>query len=283
MNSQKFTLHIELINTKSHCGRLQLSSNTPSSPVSLSCYSRGLTLYTSTELSSRGSLVVLDLRGNERVETIRIGLTGGEIHQMNNYVQQLNFSKVFNYTNRTLIPNNQLSIGLQLTKTINITEGLTDSDVTMYSGLWLPTFGFNLEELFEETRHLPATHTELALGFSETAFFIKNKQKPMARSSEIIFSTILFICMCLDLVCMMFLLMRLWFRPIMKLVISRLFASSSWLNRFVSKKKPCTSTDIDELTEKMKSFTNEMQQHLDALAEKINVLVDKPTSEGKFG
>ncbi|UJR16896.1 hypothetical protein I4U23_003794 [Adineta vaga] len=140
---------------------------------------------------------------------------GPEIRQMNNYVQELNFSKIFNYSSGILIPESQQLISLQLTKIINITEDLIDPDLTIFSGLWFPTFTFDSDRLsvdIDETSSIH--HTEVSVKISETSFFIRNKQKPIARSSEIIFETVLFMCMCLDLLCMIFLLIKLWFKPI---------------------------------------------------------------------
>ncbi|CAF1048842.1 unnamed protein product [Adineta steineri] len=272
--SQEFTLNIELINTTFHCGHLNFQYRRVHSSVPFTCYTNGLTLYIFVKLSTHSLQLLLQLIGSDTIEAIRIGLTGPDILQMNNYVQKLNFSKVFNYTNRVLARNNQLFIGLQLTKIINITEGLTYSEATKYSGLWLPTFNFDIDQLFIEIDpSSDLTGTVLSLEFSETPFFIQNKQKPIARSSEIIFNTILFICVCLDLLSMIFLLNRLWFKPVVKFVICKLFSSNCWINQLIGENKKSTLKDIDERMMKMNCLKNEIQQHLDILTEKMNVLL----------
>ncbi|CAF1010556.1 unnamed protein product [Adineta ricciae] len=243
LDSQEFLMNIELINTTFHCGRLFINSHN-----SVSCYTRDFNLYASTNLSSHKVPISLTLQGKGIIEAMRIGFIGSEIHQMNNYVQKVNFSKVFYYTNRTISMQMVHSIDLQLTKIINITEGLTDSDLTIYSGLWSVIFHFDRDRLFVETnQEFDKDSTKVSLKFFETSFFIQNRQKPIARSPEIIFSTILFICMCLDLVCTIFLLIKLWLKPILKLMIIKVSSSNCWFYQFIDGDKSSISIEMENL------------------------------------
>jgi hypothetical protein len=119
------------------------------------------------------------LSGNDTIGAIRIGITGPDAHLTDNYVKKLNFSKGFKRTDQFLSQNPV--INLQLTKAINVTEGLTNNDKTTYTGLWLSTFIYDVDQLFSSLQ-FPASKEEtiLSLAISETAFIVKNRQKPIA-------------------------------------------------------------------------------------------------------
>ncbi|CAF1251216.1 unnamed protein product [Adineta ricciae] len=264
LDSQDFTLNIEVISKAFHCGRLLIQSAYP-----VSCYTRGFISYASTKLFSHQTPTIIQLRGRLPIDAIRIGLTAPEIRQMNNHVQTLNVSKVFNDTSRIVGSTRAFPLDLHLTKIINITEGLTNADQTMYSGLWFLTFSSEPTRLYvADDPDSVSSRDAIELKLAETSFFIKNRQKPIARNSEIIFSTILFVCMCLDLLCMIFLLIKLWLKPILKLLILKLCPSNSWLHLLINENRADTSADIDELKNNMANLTSEMN----ILKEKISSL-----------
>ena len=107
-----------------------------------------------------------------------------------------------------------------------------DSDETVYTDIWLPTYSYDIDQLFNNLNlSNRKKETILSVTISETAFFVKNKQKPIARTAEIIFKTILFIRICIDLICMILLLLRMWFAPIIIYLIRKLFHSNSLVVR----------------------------------------------------
>ena len=192
----------------------------------------GRVLYISVNLTSHNSYLKLNFKGNETIDAIRIGITGANTFTTNNFLQKLHFSKLFHLNNFTF---KQYPVfNLQLTKVINITEGLTINDETRYSGIWLPTFTFDVNQLFEKKNHFNnRKETVLSLSISETPFFIQNKQQPLAKRFEIIFKTILFATVCLEFTCIILLLSKLWLIPIIQIIIRKLFRRTNCLHRLI--------------------------------------------------
>lgn len=58
------------------------------------------------------------------------------------------------------------------------------------------------------------TSTTLTIDISETSYYIKNTQSPIAKRPEIIFRTLLFAFLCLELCTMTFLIVKLLLIPL---------------------------------------------------------------------
>ena len=265
LDSQLFTLNIELLNTSIHCGRITLSYGEGDDFLPFSCYTNDFILYLSTKLSLHNLNLELNLFSKHTIGAIRIGLSGPDAYLPNNYLRKLNFSQVFNRTDQVLSSNP--IILLQLTKSVNITESLTSNDNTTYAGLWLPTFAYDINQLFRRLNSSETlTQTTLSLELRETAFFIRNKQEPIARRSEIIFHTILFIGVCIDLTCMVLLILKLWFRPLIIYLTHKFFGANSFLHRFLAHKKNHPESAIFLEIQRLK-------QQIEIMAKKIDVLM----------
>ncbi|CAF2880714.1 unnamed protein product [Rotaria sp. Silwood2] len=111
-------------------------------------------------------------------------------------VQQMDTCQFFFTPNQTLTRNP--TVNIKMTKVINQTASLMISNNTTYTGLWLPSFIVDTltdELLFsldaEYLRYVP-DKTILVVVITESEFYMKNTQEPIARHYEIIFSTILF-------------------------------------------------------------------------------------------
>lgn len=269
LNSQEFTLNIEFINTLIHCGAVTLEYEKHIAFNPFSCYTNDRILYVSVKLPVHNLNLKLILFDNETIDAIRIHLTGLDAYLTDKYVQNLNFSKGFKRTDHFLSQN--LVINLQLTKSINITEGLTDNDNTTYTSLWLPTFVYDTNQLFSRLNSSKSEpSTILLLPISESVFFIKNKQKPIARRSEIIFHIILFIGICIDLTCMMMFLLRVWFMPIMIFLIRKVFHPNSIIYRLIGAKK--SSSEMMILNEKVNAqeiAMKKIQQQIKTMSKTI--------------
>ena len=263
LDSQEFYLNIELLNTLVHCGQINLLIANENSRIPFSCYTNDFILYLSAKLPFHNAHIELRVNSTEKIEAVRIGLHGFDEHITNNYLQKLNFSTVLNQTNRTL--SSKPLLNLQLTKSINITESLTEDDNTTYSGLWLHTVDYDADRMFISSNSSSRTSTNLFIQLTNTPFFIRNKQEPIARKSEILFHTILFIGMCIDLVGMILLLLKLWFSPIAIYLLKRFANPKSFVGRLFKKKK--NSSDI--LILKMQEDMKIMSQRIDALTNLI--------------
>jgi hypothetical protein len=275
LNSQVLNLKIELINTVLHCGLLLLQNDRTENSIfdrlSFSCFKNNHTVYVSAQLPSHNLNLIFALMSNDTVEGVRIGLTSPPSNVTNSWTQELEFSKSFYQTNQILSQNPL--INLQLTKVINITEGLTSADDTTYSGLWLPTFTFNVDQLFKnESVAARKAETTLLLSISETPFFIRNKQQPIARRSEILFHTLLFVGVCIDFTAMMFLLLKLWFIPLLKVCVRKLFRPTNWMYRLIFEKKATIDvvSEIKKLADELEKVKRENQQ----MSAKINALLE---------
>lgn len=58
------------------------------------------------------------------------------------------------------------------------------------------------------------TSTTLTIDITETSYYIKNNQSPIAKQAEIIFRTLLFAFLCLELCAMAFLISKLLLIPL---------------------------------------------------------------------
>jgi hypothetical protein len=60
------------------------------------------------------------------------------------------------------------------------------------------------------------TSTTLTISISETSYYIKNVQSPIAKQAEVIFRTLLFTILCLELAGLAFLIVKLLIIPLYK-------------------------------------------------------------------
>ena len=86
-----------------------------------------------------------------------------------------------------------------------------------FSGIYIPTFTVDMNSLFLSNDQYvlsKLTLTTLTIDISETPYYVKNLQQPIARQSEIIFHNLLFTVVCLEIFGLVFLLYKLAFKPI---------------------------------------------------------------------
>lgn len=72
-----------------------------------------------------------------------------------------------------------------------------------------------------------STSTELIIDITETSYYIKNVQSPIAKKAEIIFRTLLFAFLCLELCAMTFIINKLLLIPICLKIVNRVRGRSS--------------------------------------------------------
>ncbi|CAF1688581.1 unnamed protein product, partial [Adineta ricciae] len=187
-----------------------IRNETDSNKSLFSCYPTDTSLVVSIKLPFHVSSVKMTLQGNNTIQGVRVGLSAEYSRIGDSWTQALNFSKMFH--DRSKMMSQNMNIHLELTKVINVTEGLTKNDQTTYSGLWFPTFTFDPDQLFKNTTLLnDHPQTILDVGTSETPFF-----------------TILFAGICIDLLAMLFLLLGLWIIPVIKLFFHKLLQPNNW-------------------------------------------------------
>lgn len=117
------------------------------------------------------------------------------------------------------------SFALQLTQIINRTAPLNSDGLATYSAIWSSAFNVNADEIFStETRYsfFQRTSTNIAVTIEESLFYVSNQQRPIARQKEIIFRSLLFTTVVLELFGLIFIILKLLLFPLLHIVHQRL-------------------------------------------------------------
>jgi hypothetical protein len=220
LDNQSFTLNVAFINTDFTANNLAVSQQLGSILLNLpqqTNLTNGI-LSVSTNLTSHSTTIIFNVSDSSAVGAIRVGLTGPSMKNNNYYVRELNFSNVFNYTNRTVTQDPMITV--QLIKLINETKPLSDNDDSQYSALWIPTFIVNSDQLFYSETDFRLYHvldnTVLTVEITEATYYIYNREEPITKLTEVIFTDILFTTMCIELFGLTFLFFKLAILPILK-------------------------------------------------------------------
>jgi len=87
-----------------------------------------------------------------------------------------------------------------------------------FEGIWYPTFMYDQNEMFitADSYVMSANLTSITLTIviTETSYYIKKIQSPIAKQPEIIFHTLLFAFLCLETCAMIFLICKLFLIPL---------------------------------------------------------------------
>ena len=234
LNSQKFTIHVDFVSTVFTCDDLTIESSVIAILPRI-CHTKSNTIHVSMKLPSQISNIKFVFRGINTIGAVRVGLTGSIAYDGESISQPLNFSKFFFAKHKILSQNPKVQ--MQLTKIINITKSLKTNEKTKYSGIWIATFAYDKKQMFLSQQEYQAQEiifqTILSVKISETPFFIKNIQQPIAKQTEIVFHTILFTGVCLDLVGKIILLCKLLIIPIVKFLIKNFFHQKNRISQLV--------------------------------------------------
>ena len=113
---------------------------------------------------------------------------------------------------------------LQLTPIINQTAPLSTDGVPTFSAIWSSSFDVKTDELFaSETRYtfFQRMQTNVTVTVEKTVFYVSNVEEPIARQTEIVFRTLLFTIVVLEVFGLLFLIMKLLIIPLSRIFISR--------------------------------------------------------------
>ncbi|CAF4590496.1 unnamed protein product, partial [Rotaria magnacalcarata] len=114
-----------------------------------------------------------------------------------------------------------------MTKIVNRTAPLSKTNDVILTGRWLPTLTVNTLAdalLFEQQgqyRRYLSNQIVLVVDLTESEFYLENSQEPIARPNEIIFQTVLFSMLCLELFGLLFLIFKLLISPFIPIVVQR--------------------------------------------------------------
>ncbi|CAF3549967.1 unnamed protein product [Adineta steineri] len=216
LNSQEFILNIELINTVIKCNAISIEAlyGIQWSTIRwLNCDNINSTLFLSIPLPYQHISIQIYIADIQTIGALRIGLYGQESRNGNYFLKQLNFYQSF-YKNDFILARN-LPVSLSLTKVVNETLAM-DGGEAHFSGIYVPTFTVDYNSLFytaDQFIRSTLTLTTLTVIITETPYYVKNLQQPIAKPSEIVFQNLLFITVCLELFGLLFLSYKLLFKP----------------------------------------------------------------------
>ncbi len=145
----------------------------------------------------------------------------------------LNVSSTFTPSSLDLVLAPSVTFSVQMTSIINQTNPLDSDGLTIYSAIWVATYTARIDELFvSEDRYsfFSRTQTNLSATISESTYYVKNEQEPIARQTEVIFHNLLFTIVVLELFGLLFLICKLFLAPLVRFLHER-------VHRYLQKKK----------------------------------------------
>ncbi|CAF3591321.1 unnamed protein product [Rotaria sp. Silwood1] len=221
LNEQSLMLNVDLINTLINCDIISLRALfgiTWSTIRWSTCGNAHSILSLSIPLPFQLTSVEITLAGIQTIGALRIGLSGHSHEEELYHLKELHAFQAFSKKGSLLA--RALPVALSLTKVINETLPM-EGEEGNFTGIYILTFGTNTDSLFvSQDQYIRSTSTEtiLTIVISETPFYVKNVQQPIAKQAEIIFRTILFTIVCLELFGLVFILYKLILEPIFHLI-----------------------------------------------------------------
>ena len=218
LDQQTFILQLDLVNTALACLKVSILKVVGpfTYPLSnMTCNVVNGTVSIRALLPQHKITVRAFLDDIQLVGGVRLGLFGhGKVTDAY-ALQELNFNRaIFSDSSATL--GHKATIKMELTKVINETEPLFDGDST-FEGIWFPTFTYDMNEMFIDADRYAtsavALSKTLTISIGQTSYYIKNVQSPIAKRPEVIFRTLLFASLCLELCAMCFLIVKLFIVP----------------------------------------------------------------------
>lgn len=203
LDEQNINFSIQFVSTGFLCHHIKMQQNLdqgqrmPSDDFNCLFDNETNILTISTLLSEHRIALQFDLIGPYFIGGLRLCLTGSsDVKQNNRYtLQELRFCQFFYVHNGTLTFNP--SVDIKMTRVINRTIGYSGSDDLTFSGIWIPMLTISTLSdvlLFDddgEFARYSSDRVTLVVDITESEFFMKNTQEPIARQNEIVLHTIL--------------------------------------------------------------------------------------------
>ena len=226
LDEQELILTVDFVNTIINCSHIEVQEYFHSiyHPVENNCtqdqeqYMISVSIPV-TRHSGQFQYIVNDVNP---IGGLRLSVTGDakELLEEHYYAaQEVQYSQPLHSYGQTVSHN--ATIKLMLTKLINLTEPLQLGGVHKFVGIWLPALLSQTSDLFrhrEEAETYTLSITTLSVIISESSYYVWNQQLPISRSTEIIFHNLLFTIVCLELFGLGYLISKLIFLPIFKLL-----------------------------------------------------------------
>ena len=223
LDEQQFILTIDFINTQLTCKDVSISQIIHANPkaISFNCtYDRSM-LSLSTALESHILSMTYDFVHAKPIGGFRIRLYGEQkqtsdtLGKSSYLVRELDYNQPFLLNNHTLAYDP--SVEIRLTRIINKTQPLDDTNPYEFTALWAPKSIASISKLFltfEEYLYYGLLKTSFSISISEMSYYMMNVQKPITKRAEIIFHNLLFTTVCMELFGLAYLTIKLFFLPI---------------------------------------------------------------------
>ncbi|CAM4779456.1 unnamed protein product [Rotaria magnacalcarata] len=249
LDNQALVLNVDFVNTFIRCDAISIEALiglVRSTIRWLHCDNINSTLSLSVQLPYQHVSIQVIIADVKTIGALRIGLYGDK-HENENYVlKELKFYRSF-FKNESILARN-LPVTLSLTNVINETLSI-DGGESIFGGIFIPTSTTDYNSLFfteDQFVRSTLTLTTLNIVTSETPYYVKNLQEPIAKSSEIVFQNLLFTTVCLELFGLIFLLFKLLLKPMHYYIQSK---SSTYLETNINNKQHNTcSTYQDKIS-----------------------------------
>ncbi|CAF1038482.1 unnamed protein product, partial [Didymodactylos carnosus] len=194
LDEQEFTLNVDFVNTVFSCDKVtvQYLLSTFWKPLALSyCSHSNFTLSVSVVLPDKMITLQFTLSDVQNIGGLRIGLSGPASKQEQYTLDELNFYQSFKKDGRMLSQNSK--VNMQLTRIINETAALI-GDESEFNSIWVASFApNNLFSTQKDYIYFTSDETTLTVTISETPYYVKNEQQPIAKQTEVIFHNLLWI------------------------------------------------------------------------------------------
>lgn len=224
LDEQPFTLNVNFVNTVIKCDAVSIDGlfgTTWSTIRWVYCNNTNYTLTLSILLPYQYIAVRIEVSDTRTIGALRIGLSGPPQQHGVYTLRELNFYETFSKNGFILA--RTLPVSMSLTKVVNETISM-DGEQGILSGIYIPTFMNDYNSLFftaDQFIRSTITLTTLTVVISETPYYVKNLQQPIAKSSEIVFQNLLFFLVCLELFGLIFLSYKMILKPLYRFVLKR--------------------------------------------------------------
>jgi hypothetical protein len=223
-NNQPLTMTIDLVNTRAVCSSITVQQNRPSVkylPIQQNCTTDSVnnaTLSATFSVPPHPTTIQMNITGAYFIGGIRLCLRGPQLVQEVNTLHQLDACQFYFTENQTI--GHDVTIPIILIKMINETKPLQVDGDTFYDGRWIPTWntasGLSDQLIYEqdgEYLRYASYQSFLTIILTEQPFFLQNTQQPIIRTAELIFHTLLFTSLVIELFGFAFLIIKIFILP----------------------------------------------------------------------
>lgn len=169
----------------------------------------------------------------------------------------LNFASTYVSSSLDQVLARSTLFSIELTQIVNQTDPLNSNGLPTFSAIWSYSFSVDSDQLFtNETRYtfFYRTQTNISITVGQNIFYISNLQQPIARQTEVIFRSLLFTIVVLEVFGLIFLLVKLLFIPVFRTILDRLRPK-------LSKSRDTPMTDLSIIEMKIDTPSNVGQQN----------------------